>query len=67
MNNIVYLRADRALVGRRWAERPDHFFGPNLCDSQFADLEEPGDALTLDAALPLAESVDRICREWDLL
>ena len=49
---IVYLKADRALVLARMAQRRDHYMPTSLIDSQFAALEEPADALVLAAGLP---------------
>ncbi len=46
---IVYLKADRALVFERMSQRHDHFMPTSLIDSQFAALEEPGDALVFAA------------------
>ncbi len=46
---FVYLRADRALLEQRLDERRGHFFNPKLLDSQLATLEEPGDAIVVDA------------------
>ncbi|HVO18461.1 MAG TPA: gluconokinase, GntK/IdnK-type [Anaeromyxobacter sp.] len=39
---MVYLRGDRELVARRLADRRGHFFRPELLESQFETLEEPG-------------------------
>ncbi|WP_046500691.1 gluconokinase [Streptomyces odonnellii] len=44
---FLHLTGDRALIGRRMAERKGHFMPPALLDSQFAALEnlepdEPG-------------------------
>ncbi len=39
---FVYLRGDRELIARRMAARQGHFFKPELLDSQFGTLEEPG-------------------------
>lgn len=39
---LVYLRGDRALIGRRQAARHGHYMPTSLMDSQFATLEEPG-------------------------
>ncbi|MDQ2803585.1 MAG: gluconokinase [Pseudomonadota bacterium] len=39
---LVYLKGDRALVGRRQAARHGHFMPTSLMESQFATLEEPG-------------------------
>ena len=60
---VVYLRADRSVLARRLASRRAHFFPPALLDSQLATLEEPADALVIDATLPVEEIVARItCR-----
>ena len=49
---LVYLRAEPAVLRRRLAGRPAHFFNPGLLQSQFDALEEPdtNDALMVDAA-----------------
>ena len=56
----VYLRASPELIAERLAARRDHFFSPGLVDSQFTTLEEPSDALCLEAAQPVAVLVERI-------
>jgi len=61
---FVYLRADRVLLERRLAERPSHFFGPALASSQLTDLEEPDDALRVDAASPPQQILAAIRREF---
>jgi len=38
---LVYLKGDRALIGRRVALRQGHFMPASLLDSQFAALQEP--------------------------
>jgi carbohydrate kinase (thermoresistant glucokinase family) len=40
---IVYLRADRDLIARRFSLRHQHFMPATLIDSQFAALEEPSE------------------------
>src|SRR4051812_21711353 len=57
---FVLLDADPRLVRARLASRDGHFAKPELLDSQLAALEPPGDALTLDAALPVAALVRQI-------
>lgn len=47
---FVYLKADAALLRHRLSTRPAHMAGPALVDSQLADLEEPSDALAIDAS-----------------
>jgi gluconokinase len=39
---LVYLRGSKALIGDRVKARTGHFMPPELLDSQFATLEEPG-------------------------
>ena len=48
---FVYLRATPALIRARLSTRT-HFFNPGLLTSQFATLEEPRDALVIDADAP---------------
>jgi gluconokinase len=56
---IVYLRGSYDLILRRMTARYGHYMKAELLKSQFEDLEEPAEALTLDATL----SVDRIVEE----
>ena len=39
---VVYLKGDRQLIAERLAGRAGHFMPPQLLESQFAALEEPG-------------------------
>jgi gluconokinase len=57
---FVHLRGDFALIQARLAGRTGHFMKEGLLRSQFSDLEEPADALTLDAAQPTDVTVNRI-------
>jgi gluconokinase len=61
---FVHLRAARDLLEQRVAARPSHFFGPALVSSQLADLEEPADALIVDAAWPLEQMLTAIRHEF---
>lgn len=50
---LVYLRGTRALIGQRLDARKNHFMPPQLLDSQFAALQEPGPderAIVVDVA-----------------
>ena len=47
---IVYLKGDYALFAERIRHRHGHFAGEQILAGQFADLEEPDDAITVDAA-----------------
>jgi gluconokinase len=57
---FVHLAATPALIERRLEERKNHFMNPSLLESQFAALEPPQTAITLDASSPLAVLVQRI-------
>lgn len=57
---FVYLRASAALLRERLAHRVGHFAGPELVDSQLLTLEEPADALWVDASCSPEEIVGRI-------
>ena len=52
---FVYLAASREAVAARVAARRGHFMPPSLLDSQFSDLEEPGEdepCRTFDTSRP---------------
>lgn len=49
----VFLDIPRSSAAARLAARSGHFAGAALVESQFADLQEPRDALRLDAHLPV--------------
>jgi len=57
---IVYLRGEYALIEGRVRARQGHFMPPELLRSQFEALEEPDDALTIDASGEPGEVVERI-------
>jgi gluconokinase len=57
---IVYLKGDYALFAERIRHRHGHFAGEQILAGQFADLEEPMDAITIDAAQSPEEIVAEI-------
>jgi len=57
---LVYLRANMALIAARVAARTGSYMNPQLVPSQFATLEEPKDAVVIDASGTVEESVTRI-------
>ncbi len=59
---IVYLKGDYDLICSRVAARTGHYMKPAMLASQFDDLEEPTDALIVDAGLPVDQIVDYIVR-----
>jgi gluconokinase len=58
---LVYLKADEALITARVSARTGSYMNPQLVPSQFATLEEPRDALIVNAGDPVEASV-RIIR-----
>ncbi len=50
---LIYLRITPSVARERLLRRADHFMPASLVESQFATLEEPSGALTLDATSPL--------------
>lgn len=47
---LVYLKGDYKLIASRLAARENHYMNPRLLESQFATLEEPADAITINIA-----------------
>lgn len=46
---LVYLFGTLEVISRRLGDRVDHYMNPSLLRSQLGTLEEPGDAITVDA------------------
>lgn len=63
---FVYLRGSPEMIRARLRARSGHFMPENLIDSQFAALETPEAALTVDIDEPVDALVDRIIRELTL-
>lgn len=63
---ITYLKADRALLEPRLLHRADHVMKADLLDSQLETLEEPINALTLDASEAPSTLVQQIRAALDL-
>ena len=57
---FVYLKATIPLIQGRLKKRVGHFMNPNLIQSQFDTLEEPKEALQIDAGLTPAEIIEVI-------
>lgn len=57
---LVYLKGSFSLIRERLAGRVGHYMNPALLQSQFDDLEEPQEALVVDAALPLDQIVEQV-------
>ncbi len=63
---IVYLKGDYALFAERIRHRHGHFAGEGILAGQFADLEEPDDAITIDAAQSPEQIVAEIRKQLAL-
>lgn len=55
--HFVYLKGDYATITRRMEQREGHFMKAGMLQSQFDALEEPEDAVVVDARLQPAEMV----------
>ena len=65
--HFVYLKVSPELLQARLASRRDHFFDARLLGSQLDILEEPQDAITVDAGRPIEEVVNDVLKrgtEW---
>ncbi|HRO61021.1 MAG TPA: gluconokinase, GntK/IdnK-type [Burkholderiaceae bacterium] len=62
---FVHLSGSQELIGQRLAERQHRYMPASLLASQFAALEAPRDALTLDVGPPVEELVASICERLD--
>lgn len=63
---MVYFKASLALLEARLKSRSGHFFKSDLLPTQFEILEEPSEALTLDASLDVEVLAAAICRHFRL-
>ncbi len=57
---LVYLKGSFELFCERLRARKGHYADEKILAGQFADLEEPADAITIDAALPPQQIVAEI-------
>ncbi|MDQ1410108.1 MAG: gluconokinase [Acidobacteriaceae bacterium] len=62
----VYLHGTYALIAERLHHRQGHFAGEALLASQFATLEEPKDAISIDVHQAPDQIVDEIMRRLNL-
>jgi len=57
---LVYLNGNYDLIWSRMEQRTDHYMKPHMLKSQFDTLEEPSQALTIDVAMSVEETVQEI-------
>ncbi len=63
---IIYLKGNYALFAERIRHRHGHFAGEGILAGQFADLEEPDDAIRIDAAQSPGQIVTEIRKRLSL-
>lgn len=56
----VYLKGGADVIRERLLERQHHFFKAQMLASQFADLEEPADAIVIDVTIAPSVAVRQI-------
>jgi len=57
---LIYLKGSYELIQSRMSTRTGHYMKPSMLQSQFDALEEPADALYVDASLPVDDIVTAI-------
>lgn len=57
---LVYLRASFEVISQRLSHRAGHYMNPTLLRSQFETLEEPRNALVIDADESMQQIVSQI-------
>jgi gluconokinase len=60
--SFVLLDVDQETIRQRLQHRSAHFFPKELMDSQFAALEQPKEAIIIDARKPLDEVIDQVIK-----
>ena len=63
---LVYLKGTYELIAQRLRSRHGHFADEHILAGQFADLEEPTDALVVDISATPETIVEEICRGLEL-
>jgi len=63
---VLYLKASAELLARRLLDRRGHYMKKEMLESQLATLEEPGDAVVVDASGTPEEIVQEIRRQLRL-
>ena len=58
--SVVYLKGSFDLIWSRMKARKGHYMKADMLQSQFAALEEPQDAITVDIPPPVEEIVEQI-------
>ena len=62
---LVYLKGSYDLIWSRMSERSDHYMKPHMLQSQFAALEEPKNALTVEISASVGDIVQEIMNHME--
>jgi ACS family tartrate transporter-like MFS transporter len=63
---VVYLKGSPVFIDSRLSQRRGHFAGTSILDGQFADLEEPREALILSVESPPEQIARKILKHFSL-
>jgi len=63
---LVYLKGSYELIDKRLRARKGHFADDKILAAQFADLQEPSNAVVVDIHSEPEQIVDEICRRLSL-
>lgn len=63
---FVYLKGSPALIAERLSTRHGHFANDQILAGQFADLQEPDDAVTVEISISPEQIVEKIRRQLGL-
>ncbi len=63
---IIYLKGNYDLLWSRMSARHGHYMKAEMLQSQFDTLEEPDNALVLDASMPLQDMLATIVEKYFL-
>jgi gluconokinase len=60
---LVYLKGTYEVIDEHLRARKGHFADDKILAAQFADLEEPTDAIVVDVRLKPEQIVDEVCKQ----
>ncbi|HEX4379728.1 MAG TPA: gluconokinase [Candidatus Acidoferrum sp.] len=60
---VVYLKGSYEVIDAHLRARKGHFADDKILAAQFADLEEPTDAIVVDVRLEPEQIVDEVCKQ----
>lgn len=64
---FIYLKGSYEVIKTRMESRPGHYMKPGMLASQFADLQEPSDAIIVDIEKSPIEIVDEVLHRLNII